>query len=461
MVTDAEGNLALKTTLCDAESTPNLNFVLSGTAATYATLSINGGAPLTMIKTSTGKNQSNWKYTWTPDAPIDLSALTSVVATYNGKEIGSLTIGSGCLGRTVQIAAAGKTTCLLTRTGDLKCWGNNNNGQLGQGDTNNRGDNPDEMSALAPINLGTGLKAKGMALGEFHVCAIIDDGRVKCWGSNGYGQLGIEAGGNRGGSPDQMGDNLPFVNLGTGRTAKALTAGDNFTCALLDNGSVKCWGINGFGQLGVGDTSNRGASAGQMGDFLPAVDLGTGKTAKAIDSGALHTCALLNDNSVKCWGWNYSGELGIGNTTAKGDNAGEMGDSLMAVDLGTGRTAKAIAGGYMHVCAILDNNALKCWGYNVYGQLGLGNTANRGDNPNEMGDYLPTVFLGWASLVAERYATSIALGYLHTCALLDNGGLKCWGSNELGQLGLGDTNDRGDNASEMSDLPEVSFAPSR
>ena len=99
-----------------------------------------------------------------------------------------------------------------------------------------------------------------------------------------------------------MGDSLPTVALGTGRTAVAITAGNYHTCALLDDGSVKCWGYNDYGQLGLGDTADRGVGAGEMGDSLPAVALGTGRTAVAITSGSYHTCALLDDASVKCWG---------------------------------------------------------------------------------------------------------------------------------------------------------------
>ena len=117
-----------------------------------------------------------------------------------------------------------------------------------------------------------------------------------------------------------------------------------------------------------------------MGDNLLAVDLGTGKTARAIEAGDNHTCAILDNESVKCWGANASGQLGLGHTNIRGDNSSLMGDNLLAVDLGSDRTAKAIAAGYAHTCAILDNSLVKCWGSNTSGQLGLGDTDNRGDN---------------------------------------------------------------------------------
>ena len=106
----------------------------------------------------------------------------------------------------------------------------------------------------------------------------------------------------RGVNPGQMGDMLPAVDLGVGHTAVALTAGNNYMCALLDNGSVKCWGWNSFGQLGLWHKSDRGSSPGQMGDDLPAVPLGSGRTAVAVAAGAYHSCALLDNGGIKCWG---------------------------------------------------------------------------------------------------------------------------------------------------------------
>ena len=90
--------------------------------------------------------------------------------------------------------------------------------------------------------------------------------------------------------------------------------------------------------------------------------------------GGLHTCALLDDDSVKCWGRNDYGQLGHGNTFSAATNVGEMGDNLRAVDLGPGRTAKMIDAGDYHTCALLDDDSVKCWGRNDYGQLGLGDT---------------------------------------------------------------------------------------
>ena len=129
----------------------------------------------------------------------------------------------------------------------------------------------------------------------------------------------------------EMGDNLPVVDLGTGRTAHSIAAGSFHTCALLDNASVKCWGANQYGQLGIDSTDHMGNSPGEMA-YLTGVNLGTGRTATAIAAGELQSCAILDNASVKCWGANNYGQLGIDNTTTMGDGSGEM-DLLLGIDL--------------------------------------------------------------------------------------------------------------------------------
>ncbi len=269
-----------------------------------------------------------------------------------------------------------------------------------------RGDNANEMGDNLPaINLGTGRTATAIAAGDADTCALLDDGTVKCWGDNSAGQLGQENTTDIGWTAGQMGDNLFPIDLGTGRTATAISVKRAFVCALLDNATVKCWGYNFDGELGQGDTTPRGDSAlagHQMGDNLPAINLGTGRTATAIAAGDHHACALLDDATVKCWGYNNVGSLGQGDFVARGDNAGEMGDNLPAIDLGTGRTATAIDAGEGDTCALLDDATAKCWGYNNNGQLGQGDTNNRGDNAGEMGDNLPALVLDGPLFAAPR-----------------------------------------------------------
>ena len=188
-----------------------------------------------------------------------------------------------------------------------------------------------EMAQLTGINLGTGRTATAIATGEHQNCVVLDNGAVKCWGRNTYGQLGIDNTNHRGGNHGAMGDNLPAVNLGTGRTATAIAAGHNHSCAVLDNGAVKCWGLNNYGQLGIDNTQNKGNNQGDMAQ-LTGIDLGTGRTATAIAAGNLHTCAKLDNGDFKCWGLNNTGQLGINNSITKGNNANEMA-SLPPVNL--------------------------------------------------------------------------------------------------------------------------------
>ncbi len=356
------------------------------------------------------------------------------------------------------VTTGGSHSCALLDNATVRCWGENTSGQLGLGDTAARGNAAGEMGdALPTVSLGTGRTATTVTAGESHTCAILDDATVKCWGGNSFGQLGLGDTSARGDAAGEMGDALPAVNLGTGRTATAIAAGAGYTCARLDNGTVKCWGTNVFGQLGVNDTSARGDVAGEMGNALPAVPLGTGRTATAVTAGNAHTCARLDNATVKCWGRNSSGQLGLGDIAARGDEGGEMGDLLPAVSLGTGRTATTVSAGGFHTCARLDNATVKCWGLNAGGQVGLGDTANRGDNAGEMGDALPAVSLG-----AGRTATGVGAGNAHTCVRLDNATVKCWGTNGSGRLGLGDTASRGDAGGEMGDaLPAVSLGTGR
>lgn len=352
------------------------------------------------------------------------------------------------------LAAGADHTCSLLNDGNLKCWGSNEYGQLGQGNTTNRGDMPKQMGDFLPvIDLGKDKLTGAIALATsfYHTCALLNNNSVKCWGANAAGQLGQGNTMNRGDMPNQMGSFLLEIDLGPGNTATALASIFDHTCVLLNEGSVKCWGANVFGQLGQGDTMFRGTMPNQMGDFLLPVNLGMGKKATALATGNSFTCVLLNDGSVKCWGANGFGQLGQGNITNLGDMMGQMGDNLPTVDLGTGKTATALAAGVGHVCALLSDGQIKCWGLNDYGQLGLERNTNIGDLATQMGDALPVVNLG-----TGKTATALAAGGYFTCALLNDSSVKCWGAGESGQLGQGDIGDRGETSGEMGDnLPPV------
>lgn len=350
-------------------------------------------------------------------------------------------------GRTAKWIVTGiYTSCAILDDDTLKCWGQNETGQLGQGDTTPRGNAANEMGDnLLPVSLGAGVKA--VATKYYHACAILADDSVRCWGQNGSGQLGYGDTTTRGNAPNQMGASLLPVALGAGRKAKAIAVGYMHTCAILDDETVKCWGNNAAGQLGYGDVAARGDAPNQMGDALAAVDLGAGRKAKAIVASESTTCALLDNATVKCWGRGYDGQLGNGESGQRGDAPNEMGDNLPAIDLGAGRTVKEISTGWGETCARLDDDTMKCWGVGATGALGYGDGATRGNAANQMGDNLPVVNVG-----AGLKIKSLSGGILLQGAILSDRTVKLWGINSYGALGQGDTISRGSAPDQMGDL---------
>jgi len=247
----------------------------------------------------------------------------------------------------------------------------------------------------------------------------------------------------------------------TSPAAGQIDAGRNHTCAILPGGAVRCWGFGREGELGYGNTKTIGD------DETPAaagpVKLGTGRTAVAVSAGDFHTCALLDDATVRCWGFGGNGRLGYGAQVTIGDN--ETPDSAGPVDLGAGRTAKAITAGGAHTCALLDDNTVRCWGYAYYGQLGYGNPAPEPGStvepdPVNIGDNESPGSVGPVELGAGRTAVAVSAGDLHTCAVLDNADLRCWGSGASGRLGYGNQSNVGDRDSPALAGP-VSFGGGR
>ena len=360
-----------------------------------------------------------------------------------GVNLPRVNLGSGR--KVLQVVAGNWHTCARLDNATVKCWGAG--GLLGLGDFVTRGIDPGGMGDNLPtVNLGSSRTALELVAGGWHTCARLDNNNVKCWGDNTSGQLGQGDTVDRGDQAGEMGGNLLKVDLGTDRKARELIAGLQHTCARLDNSSVKCWGANNRGQLGQGDTDNRGDGPNEMGDALPAINFGGGRTVVGIEANGDHSCARLDNNTVKCWGYNNAGQLGQGDTNNRGDAPSEMGDSLPVVDLGTGRTALGLAIGISHSCARLDDGSLKCWGSGLSGQLGQGDIVQRGDQAGEMGDNLDAVNLGTSRTVQEVIAK-----FDHTCARLDDSTVKCWGYNNAGQLGQGHTNTLGDDPNEMGD----------
>jgi alpha-tubulin suppressor-like RCC1 family protein len=330
--------------------------------------------------------------------------------------------------------ASGEHTCVVNDDGTLRCWGRNNVGQVGVGSTVNIGDAAAELgNALAAVNLGAGRTAVEVATGTTHTCALLDNGAVRCWGSQTYGEIGTGGTVTIGDQANEVGNDGvdPVVNLGAGRTAVTIDAGDGFTCAILDDGRVKCWGNSAGDRLGFTPATNRGRDNALMGDNLPAVDLGVGRKAIDLSTGFGHTCALLDNGDVKCWGFNNYGQLGQGDTVGRGSAVREMGDYLRPIALGGGIVVD-VGAGYDHSCVLFIDGKVKCWGRNDSGQLGYGNTTQLGDASSEMGASLPFVNLG-----TGRTAVALRVGAYHTCAQLDNSTIKCWGySQGAGWRGL-------------------------
>jgi len=357
-----------------------------------------------------------------------------------GDALPSVNLGTGRSAKL--IAASAYHTCAILDDDSLKCWGNNDKGRLGYGDTESRGHYAGQMGDALPVVDFGGLKVKAIGTKFAHSCAILSDDSLRCWGLKSSGTLGNEDEdlSGRGDLPGEMGASLPGVALGTGRKATVVALGQFHSCALLDDATVKCWGYGGNGWLGQGTENGHGIDGLRMGDQLPAVKLGAGRT-----------CALLDNGAVKCWGDNTSGQLGLGDTRSRGALPGDMGDNLPAVDLGPGRTAKQIKAGFLQTCAILDDDTLRCWGGNAEGILGQGDTTNRGAAPGQMGANLRPVDLGLG-----LRARGLAAGMFATGFITAKGAVKVWGSGNNGTLGQGAFTTIGDGPGEMGDaLPPV------
>lgn len=331
----------------------------------------------------------------------------------------------------VDLALGGAHTCARVSTGAVRCWGLGASGQLGYGNIDAVGDTETPASA-GDVNLGGVVKQ--VVAGDSHTCALLTDGSVRCWGANASGQLGY-------GNINQVGDNeLPSSagSVALGEPAVGLAAGDAHTCAVLASGGVRCWGSGLNGRLGYGNL----ASVGDNETPSQQAAIAFNASAVAIAAGAAHTCALLADGTVWCWGSGGFGQLGYGNTTTLGDN--EVATTAGAVSLGA--IATAIVAGGDHTCALLASGDVRCWGRAVNGELGLGSISNVGDG--EVPSAVAVVPVGGT-------ATRISAGRTHTCAVLTTGAVRCWGNGLNGRLGLGAVATIGDNepASDGGDVP--------
>ncbi|MBT8492659.1 MAG: RCC1 repeat-containing protein, partial [Deltaproteobacteria bacterium] len=298
-----------------------------------------------------------------------------------------------------QLTIGSAHTCLLDVGGVVYCWGANFEGELGDGTTISRS-SPARVAGLP----GTMTQ---VAAGDDATCALDADGFVWCWGENDYGKLGTGGPATSDGEPEYRAS--PAVVLGlTG--AIAITVGDEHMCAVLADGTAKCWGSNSSGRLGRPGSSTSTPLNVVVDDERTPL---SGVTA--IAAGLEHTCVIV-DGGVKCWGLGDEGQLGDGQLTT----------SNLPVDVvGLAGTAVALTAGNNHTCALTDSGQAFCWGANADGQIGDGT----------VGDPSAVATLVGAGLAVA----SIEAGHAHTCARGDDSTVYCWGDNSRGQLGNGDT----------------------
>jgi alpha-tubulin suppressor-like RCC1 family protein len=306
-------------------------------------------------------------------------------------------------GTCAALAADGGTThtCALLSTGGVRCWGDNEKGQLGN--------NTQEPSTVPVDAQGLAAAAVGVGAGVGHSCALMEGGGVKCWGDNYYGQIG---------DGTNLWKFVPTDVIGLAGSAVGLSLGEEYSCALMAEGGAMCWGDNRYGQLGDGTTTAQTAPVAVQGLSEGAADLAAGNS---------HTCAVMRAGSVRCWG------------------DGTVTGSTVAVDTaGLADAAAAVAAGNGHTCALLRDGGVQCWGYNAGGQLGIGTTDD---------SLVPVSVTGLASA-----ASAVTAGYWHTCALLVTGAVACWGMNDSGQLGPAASTPMNLVPVEVSGLPSAAVA---
>ena len=359
-----------------------------------------------------------------------------------------------------KVASGGVYNCAIFENDQMKCFGKGG-APFGYADNSiNYGSGPYIGDSIPYVDVGSGLSVKDVSLGSNSMCVILSNDKLKCWGLGSYGRLGNESEDSIGGSISEVGDGVPIVDLGSNYLVKQVAIGNQFGCALLDddlNGinNVKCWGRGGYGKLGLGDdNSTQGDDVGEMGDGLSIVNLGAGRTAKSIGVGNTFACAYLDNDTVKCWG--EGSYIGQESTTSTDSTAKML--ALDPVDFGAGRTVKELAVYDRHACVILDDDTLKCWGYAGSGRLGSGFKDYIGDEATEMGDSLPIVNLGTGRTAKKISQQSSRAN--STCVILDNNELKCFGEALHGALGL-EHMSIGDDVSELSNLANVDLGTGR
>jgi alpha-tubulin suppressor-like RCC1 family protein/predicted Ser/Thr protein kinase len=287
-----------------------------------------------------------------------------------------------------RIVTGGRHTCLLAADGRSYCWGSNDRGQLGTGNTGR---------TSSPALIASTQRFASVAPGLSHSCAVDVEGAAWCWGENGHGQLGERTTTPRDTPTRVVGDH----------EFRSVVAGAAHSCGLDVNGVAWCWGANGAGQLGNGETQDRAAP----------VAVKANRRFISLHAGWNFTCALDADRLATCWGDDGAGQLGDGGSAARRTPASVQGNLSFAT----------LSAGSSHACGVTTGGGTLCWGGNSGGQLGDGSTTDRSAP---------------VRVASESPFTTVTTGAVHSCALTAAGEAFCWGRNTYGQLGEGGTQDR-------------------
>lgn len=294
----------------------------------------------------------------------------------------------------IMLSATSHSTCALTAERNVVCWGRNDNGELAISDITVNSNQPVEIAGLSNV--------QSIVSGSDHNCALMSDQTVKCWGGNGGDNqyLGVDA------TADNVFTPQTVVGL---QGVKTLTAGINSTCATLTDGTAQCWGGNSFGNLATGNTVNQPAP-----QTIQALS-----NAEELKLGAFHGFARFDDGSLMSWGMNGNSQLG---------HSGENPTMTPQYTLSSLSGVTQLSLGMNFGCALLENGTGQCWGAQYLGALGNGISQENATTPVEIKTADSNTLTGIREL---------ATGVTHNCAWLGGDNVKCWGSNSAGQIGDG------------------------
>jgi alpha-tubulin suppressor-like RCC1 family protein len=323
----------------------------------------------------------------------DSHSQTGTVAGDGGLVISPTAVG---VNDALHVAAGQYHTCVVRKSGKVSCWGENADGQVGNGDATG-------ARVPLPVDVVGITDAKGIACGASFSCALRTGGSVACWGNGLGGQLGN-------GTKQLQPSPGPVSMLSN---AVAISAGESHACAVTADGKVVCWGDNVNGQLGTGDQTERTTPT-----LITSLD-----SMALVAAGARSSCAAKKTGGVFCWGANEVGQLGSG---AANPTPNPSPTAVSGVD------AVALWAGHDHACAVRRGGAVACWGAGFVGQIGDGQPRAAPSTPTPS----PTAVSGITN------AIGVVTGGNHSCAPTSTGTILCWGDNAHGEIGSGGSGDQ-------------------